>query len=126
MLDLGVIDVGIGLITVYLLLGLVCSAINELISLILELRANILAEGLQNILNDTEAREISLTFYNHPLIKSLGRQGKKPSYIPTNIFTMALLDIIMRDEYTGQLHDIRTAVENISNPHIKTNIKYYC
>lgn len=119
MFDLGIIDVGIGLMTVYLLLGLICTAVNELVSHAFNLRARTLAEGIKTILNEAEAKELTRALYNHPLIKSLYRNGKKPAYIPSSTFATVLLDLITRDNVTGQIRDIKTAVDDIENPHVK-------
>ncbi len=43
-----VIDVGIGIILMYLLLSLLCTVINEIAANIVSLRARVLATGLKN------------------------------------------------------------------------------
>jgi len=95
-MDLPVIlEVVIGLIFVYLLLSILCSGINELIAQYTARRGQFLRQGLQNVLGD---RWMYLRLVNHPVVSSLYRDkpGKitHPSYIPSNNFALALLDIV--------------------------------
>lgn len=88
----GILEVVIGLVFFYLLLGIICSALNEWIAGVSAARAKNLEYGIRNLLNDPQFEE---KFYKHPLIKGLSRKtGKKPSYIPSRTFALALIDII--------------------------------
>ena len=96
-----ILDVIIGLIFVYLLLSLICSAIQETIASAAGLRAETLQDGIKNLLDDpnikdakAKIRDLKTEVYEHPLIKNLARAGKKPSYIPARNFTIALLDVL--------------------------------
>jgi hypothetical protein len=66
-LNTTILDVAIGLVFVYLLLSLLCSAANELIELILKKRATDLERGLRLLLSDPD---LVKELYNHPLINS--------------------------------------------------------
>lgn len=91
-----ILEVSIGLIFVYLLLGLICTAANELAAAVLRMRATNLEKGIRNLLNDPAGNMLAKKFYDHPLIKGLYRDEKrKPSYIPPRTFALALMDIIM-------------------------------
>lgn len=95
------VEVGIGLISVYVFLSLLCSGLNELMAQVLGLRTRTLKEGISRLLTDEKTRR---QFYQHPLITGLGRvkgAGKaptsgevKPSYIPSRSFALALLDVV--------------------------------
>lgn len=90
------LDVVIGISFVYFLLSLVCTALNEMLSQVLGLRARNLEIGLMRILDDKPLRT---AFYRHPLIQSLGKtRGKnkpvKPSYIPPQTFSMVMMDVV--------------------------------
>jgi hypothetical protein len=115
-----ILDVAIGMIFVYLLLSLICSAANELIELILKGRARQLEEGLRELLHsqNTEnlikriyyrlkgrpqaCKEETLveSIYYHPLNNSLFKgaykpnSSKLPSYIPSTNFALALMDLV--------------------------------
>jgi hypothetical protein len=102
-----ILDVVIGLVYVYLILGLVCTVANEVIARIFALRARTLEAGIQNMLEgksphgQTEWVEL---LYIHPLIKSLYKKGRfdqrlgrpgGPSYIPPRNFALALFDTLL-------------------------------
>ncbi|WP_419661827.1 uncharacterized protein Dvar_22600 [Desulfosarcina variabilis str. Montpellier] len=87
-----VLDVVVGLVFVYLLLSIVCTAANEMIAALFSLRARNLARGIANLLADKRVKGLDELFYDHPLIKSLARRSKKPSYIPSQSFVLAFLD----------------------------------
>ncbi|MDQ3935565.1 MAG: hypothetical protein M3340_13135 [Actinomycetota bacterium] len=107
------LDVAIGLALFFLLLSTLCSVVQEMIASFFKLRAGTLEEGLRNLLNDpappdTEAKDFAEEIYNHPLVVALWRDGRarqrdekgvarktsrrRPSYIPTRTFAIALMD----------------------------------
>jgi hypothetical protein len=53
MFGLQIIDIAIGLIFIYLILALTCTAVNELIASWLDRRTNNLFQGLRNLLSDS-------------------------------------------------------------------------
>lgn len=107
----GVLDVAIGLVFLYLLSSLICSAINELISGIVSSRAKTLVSGLSNLLDGktaftnpkdakTPTNSIALNNWtkkllNHPLVDAMGADASPPSYLPARTFSTALLSMIM-------------------------------
>jgi hypothetical protein len=52
MLNSGVVDVGLGLVLVYLILGLMCTTVHEWIAQFLKMRAKTLREGISVLLNN--------------------------------------------------------------------------
>src|SRR3954449_1314431 len=122
-----IIDVAIGLVLVYLLLSLVCSAVREALAGVFKTRAKLLEQGIAELLKPTPGAapgEASLiqTFFEHPLITVLYggdyrpatskraawvRPSSLPSYIPKRAFSTALLDLAAR----GPLSDSVTALE---------------
>lgn len=117
MFNSAIVDVVIGMIFVYLLLSLMCSAANELIELWLKNRATDLERGLRELLNDPTGTGLVQKVYNHPLISGLfegaynpEKQGKLrralgrvklPSYIPAQTFALAILDIVIPSTTPG-------------------------
>ncbi len=93
-----VIDIAIGLVFVYLLLSLVCSAVNEIIERSVKWRASDLEKGLKELLRDPK---LVTDFYNHPLVFGLFEGNyvpggnNLPSYIPSSTFALALMDIVL-------------------------------
>lgn len=125
-----VLDVIIGLVTLYFLLSVICSALAEFVSLLLSLRASNLLNAIEGMLfqgigerirgiptKDAEkGTGISLAqLYNHGLVWSLGRASKpfpseslggirgrgQPAYIPSDTFSRALVDLVARSGAKG-------------------------
>lgn len=122
-----IIEIVISLFFVYLLLSLICSALNEwLASYLFKLRSKTLREGIENLLADPvladllKVSNLADTFYAHPLIDRLGRQetnvsrlarlfeplgregAGRPSYIPGRDFARAALDLLLRESGTSR------------------------
>lgn len=125
-----ILEIAIGMVFVYLSLSLVCSGINEWIASIFQLRAELLEKWLEEQLTKqptgaalpgaTDTDYIT-KFKEHPLIKALYQQApssnkppanrlmgalfrasRKPSYIPSRTFALAMLDMVAPvDRATG-------------------------
>jgi len=107
-----ILDVAIGMIFVYLLLSLMCSAANELIELWLKNRAADLERGLRELLKDKDGSGLVNDLYSHQLVNGLFEGEYKPgllglanrllgkvnlpSYVPSRNFALALMDLIPR------------------------------
>jgi hypothetical protein len=96
------LDTAIGLVLVYLLLSLMCSAITELLETWLKHRSIELDRGIRQLLADPDGVGLARQFYQHPLIASLFRGGydaetsrNLPSYIPSRQFALALMDLVL-------------------------------
>jgi len=111
-----IIDIAIGLAFIYLLLSLVVTSLTELIGRIAALRSSTLKSGIENLLKDSsqffkvDGTVLSERFYNHPLIKRLSnerfidkwtRRWSNPSYIPSDLFARALMDLIASTNKDG-------------------------
>lgn len=106
------LEIGIGLIFVYLLLSLACTAGTEIIAALLKIRAGVLRNGVYNLLsgsfpgfwkqfksffpkkksNNSGDTTLAGEFYNQPLIKGLHTNRVGPSYIPSSTFAVTLID----------------------------------
>src|SRR5688572_1978588 len=107
------VEITIGLVLVYLLVSLICSAVSELIAAILRLRARNLVAGIRTMLTGTStggsANDWAGQVLTHPLVSGLYdgerpwfaksrwrwlylifRPGVGPSYIPSQTFAVAL------------------------------------
>ena len=71
MIDLRMIDVAIGIIFIYLLICMVCSAVRESIEALFNKRAACLELAVRELLNDPQGDRLAKTFYHHPLITVL-------------------------------------------------------
>ncbi|MFL5618778.1 MAG: hypothetical protein ACJ79A_10345 [Gemmatimonadaceae bacterium] len=112
-----ILEVAIGIIFVFLLVSMICSAIREGIESWLKARAAFLEHGIRELLHDRHAVGIARSLYTHPLVFGLyandyrprsstrpltafARGGDLPSYIPSRNFALALLDIAARGNGT--------------------------
>src|ERR1022692_3175202 len=96
-----IIDIAIGIVFVFLLVSVIASIINEIILSLLNMRGKELLAGLQTLLDDAGALGLVDKLYNHGQIYGLfkgsfdpKKPGNLPSYIPSQNFVMAFLDII--------------------------------
>lgn len=136
---LEILDVAIGVIFVYILVSIVCTAIREGIEAGMKTRAVYLEHGLQELLHEKTAEGTVKKIYDHPLIfglfsgdyrktKSLMNFGYNlPSYIPARSFAIALMDVAARGAATDavsadpngpvvSLESVRANVANLQNP----------
>jgi len=107
-----ILDIGLGLIFIYLLISIVCTSANELISGLFKWRAENLKKGIENLLKNKGKDNLEKDFYGHPLIKSLYKGDRKPSYIPPLAFSRALIDLIatVDDPNSGEMKYIRDKI----------------
>jgi hypothetical protein len=104
-----ILEVGIGLVFTYLLLSLVCTSLNELLAGWRRWRAHTLKGGIDNLLGSN----LSNHLYKHPLVKGLSRVGTLPSYIPSETFALALLDIVTQGKDITS-HNIKLGVADLT------------
>src|SRR2546425_13287582 len=69
-----IIEVALGLVLIYLVLGLLCTSINEYIAQLLSLRAENLAEAIHGMFPGPDRHRIAQDIYDHPLVQSLSRK----------------------------------------------------
>lgn len=112
-----IVDVAIGVVFVYLLLGLVVTAGTELIASWLNWRATNLRAGLRLLLNPALAQEL----YSHPLVKKLSRSARGPSYIPSEMFALALMDVIahLKPGESPSARDLGSLLGNVPDPDVR-------
>jgi hypothetical protein len=132
------LEVAIGLIFVFLLVSIICSAIREGIEARLKTRAAYLERGIRELLHDAAGKGLARTLYEHPLISSLYSEkytpGERaagspallakgtglPSYIPARSFATALMDIAARGVDPALGSDPRTPVMSLES--VRANI----
>ena len=98
-----VVDVAIGLVFVYLLLAIICTSANELLSGVTKARAALLKEGIRQLLGNQPTSEANNSpealfedFYHHSLIKSMMRGNRHPAYLPARTFSTVLIDLLAK------------------------------
>ena len=141
------LEVGIGLILVFLLVSILCSTVREVLESLLKSRSAYLERGIRELLKDKDATGLVKIFYDHPLIASLFNEDYKPrkmakqpsilaqgrnlpSYIPSRNFAIALMDIATRGQRTDavssdpnspkiSLDTVRMNILNLENPFVQ-------
>jgi hypothetical protein len=126
-----ILEVAIGMGALYLVLSLVCSAITEAVARAFAMCSSTLKSGVENLLSDPNGKGLAETFYAHPLVKGLYRQGwfdrkvgrgGKPSYISPRVFRLALLDTLPSANSTldgNAVSKLRSRVANIEDDGLK-------
>ena len=110
-----IIEIAIGLILIYLVLGLICTSINEFIAQLLSLRAENLSEAIHGMFTGPDRHRIAEDILNHQLIQSLSRKqfglnlasqgnwlgevSKLPSSIPASTFSTVLIDLFSKSSH---------------------------
>ena len=88
------IEVGIGLVFIFLLMSIMVSGLNEIIAAILDHRGKHLKDAIDTALKDPINKDWSNMLYNHPLIDTLKRSDKKmPAYISSKFSEYLLFSI---------------------------------
>ena len=120
MFGLEILDIGIGLIFIYLVLSLMCTAANEFIAGMTNARARLLRKGVGRLFEDTGfGKDFADRFFGHSLIGSLvERRGGWPSYIPSRTFSATMLDLLSAGGAIAPRtwRDLETGVEALLKP----------
>ena len=116
-----VVDVVVGLGAILLLLSIFTMQIQEWISQQYNLRAKFLEQSIQSMLKDPHLVE---EFYNHPFIQILSfvdKHGvvKRPAYIPSRMFAIAVFDILINVDRSNE----EIQIGSIALPEIRHNIQ---
>lgn len=117
-----VVEVVIGVSFLFAILSLVASGINELISSIFALRAKNLLKGVEHLLaNPADAGAIM----KHPIMQSLYRASRGPSYIPADKFALALLDTKVKPAVgvvADQAAAVTSAIQQLPDGRVKDTL----
>jgi len=122
MFGLPILEVAVGLSFVYLLLALICTAVNETIAGITRRRADFLKKGIDSLLGDDP--DLKKKLFEHPLIASLGpKKDAKPSYLSASKFALALMDIVTgAGKDTSDPQALREGIPSIENVPLRTSL----
>lgn len=129
-----ILDVAIGLVSIYLLLSLICSALTESVEKRLKKRGRNLSQGLFELFGaDSSGATFLDKFYKNPLIFSLYKgqadiafhnnqlrcSHNLPSYIDPKTFSMALIHQLL----DGKSVDIKTLQASLAQAALPENVK---
>ncbi len=117
------IDVAIGLVVLYLVLSLICTAANEFVANVTSLRARTLAASIHQLVDEgTLLKRIT----DHGLIDGAGNIAKTkagPSYLSSTNFARALLASLTPDKPTPGVDDIKKAIVDLPDSNIKDSLQ---
>ncbi|HKV35246.1 MAG TPA: hypothetical protein VJP89_13005 [Pyrinomonadaceae bacterium] len=137
-----ILEVIIGLIFVYLLLSIMCTAANEWVAALTRRRGETLRRGIAQLLagqnlapaaaaSDAannpgaakDAQTLLEAFYEHPLIASMIHDKNHPAYLSPRNFSATLTDIITGAN-KGRLvfKDVVDAVDNLPDGEVKRSL----
>lgn len=129
------IDVAIGVVLMYLVLSVVCMAINEALATVFKWRAKTLAAGLRALVDDPKVYDL---LFNHGLLAGPAAVAQQraipdflarllswlhdpgPSYIDPRNFAAALLDCLDPDKPVPGVAEVKRAAADLQAP---SNIK---
>ena len=122
-----ILEVAVGIVFLYFIMSLMCTAINEIIESFLKQRAKSLLRGIQELLHQGTDEKLLKSLYNHPLLYGLYKDGFKgkarnlPSYIPSRNFALALLDTALPPAPAdGASPTLQESVNQIQDEKIKS------
>jgi hypothetical protein len=113
------LDLAIAISFVYLLMALICTTITESLAGIFNSRGTTLAKGITELLRDPVLKQL---VYDHPLVQGIqqGTDARLPSYLASNKFALALMDILTQDSPANDPVALRQGIEALANPETRT------
>lgn len=124
-----ILDVIIGLVFVYLLLAILCTAANEWVAALTRRRGEMLRKGIKQLLSDqpirgeTNPQAFVREFYKHPLITSMTHDANHPTYISPRNFAAVVTDILTASK-PGIIafEDLEAGAVALPEGHVKKSI----
>lgn len=114
---LALLNIGLGLILIYLVTAISCTAATESVCSLLGLRWKTLSSILLSFFNNKEALE---NFYKSPIIKPLFRGKQKPAFISATHFSAYVFEQIFS---TTKSDDIMAARDIIAKMQLGDEVK---
>jgi len=129
-----ILDVGLGLVFIYLLLAVITSALNEWVASWLNLRSSNLKSAIKQLLdnqsgndpngnNNQDANWFLSEFYNHPLVAGMHNpdDASHPSYLSSRTFANVVMDVAT-PEVSGSItfENLETGLKKLPDGDVKT------
>ncbi|MFI5134441.1 MAG: hypothetical protein ACHQD9_01180 [Chitinophagales bacterium] len=118
MSGLSILDLVAGMIFIYFLLSLICSAAFEAFSAATSIRAKLLEEWIRKTFADGKGDAVVNGLLDHPLANGLSKHGEATSYMSAKVFSETILNIISKlsNEVPKDLDDIKAKLEAFNQP----------
>jgi hypothetical protein len=124
-----VLEVAIGLIFVYLLLSILCTAANEWVAALTRRRGEMLRRSIQQLLENqrTSAEghddDFIELFYAHPLISSMMKDKNHPTYIAPRTFAAVVTDNLTPQKPGAiEFDDLETGCQELPPGSVKKGV----
>lgn len=103
-----ILDVAVGVLLLFLVLSLICTPINEAISRCLGLREELLWRGLCSLFqNSPKAAVLARKILDHDMVDAISPPGTSPNFIPPEVFSLAVVDILDLNHQAGDTVAVR-------------------
>lgn len=128
-----IVEVAIGLAFLYLLLSLLCTTINEIITTVMDVRADHLEKSITALIDSEELRKL---FYDDSVfasarsaITAIGKKYRHPAYVDANTFATSILTSVLKQtaanpatvlDTAPKFDEIRKAINDLPDSRIKT------
>jgi hypothetical protein len=120
-----VLNVAIGLIFTFLILGLLGTTVHEAAASVFHSRGKLLRSGLQQLLGNGEPRGLLFRqVFDHPLVQSLPSRGL-PAYVPAGNFAMALFDSLSHAGHGSRFERIERGVHALAEGPTKHSLRVF-
>jgi hypothetical protein len=117
-----VLEVTVGLVFLYLVLSLLCTAANEWIATVLQSRAKLLRKGITQLLITGGASSLADKFYSNPLIRRLSSGGRPPGYIESGTFVKVLIDTITSGKGAQDLAQLQAGIASLPDGPLRESL----
>lgn len=108
-----VLDIGIGLVLMYLILSLMGTVLNEYVATLQKLRATTLQTAVESILDNPTLRS---DFYNNGVIDGVAQAtGDHASYFSGQTFALAVVGSLDVTKPVPVFADVKSAIENMAD-----------
>jgi hypothetical protein len=122
------LNVALGLILTYLLLGMLASTFQELVVGAIKLRGKKLLATLDRLLSNNAGTEsatsLAVRVKSHALVKPLG-SAEKPSYLPAKNFALALMDVLAQGSSAPAFSQIENGVAQLPASPAKDSLSVF-
>ncbi len=120
-----IVDVAIGLILVFLLMGLIVSAFQEMLSTWMKKRGALLRQSIADLLSDgNSSSELFRKVYGHGLVQGAAA-SEMPSYVPSRNFTLALIDTITEGSNAPVFGEIERRIAGLPDGCFKQTLRVF-
>jgi hypothetical protein len=120
-----VLNVAIGLICTFLILGLLGTTVHEAAASLGRSRGRLLRSGLRRLLSNGEPHEaLFRKVFGHSLVQSLSSRGL-PAYVPANSFALALFDSLSEAGHGSRFVQIERGIHALSEGPTKQSLRVF-